>query len=217
MGQGKSLLALTVIKNVEHECKFEGCNMKLKFAKIKEHEDKCIWRLVLCPGKGSHCRALIPLCSVLNHVEHCRDCKWPPKQVLEEEEMRNHILIKATHVGRPELLHWSTKVVQLNFGPSEKFFFFVRFAKKDGFYVLDVVMKGSQEDCENFAVEASMVDGESGKGVFKAFFKPRPMTDNNEAIYCLFVPEKGVSKAWKYDAVEGWYCIDFGIKIAKLN
>ena len=215
MGQGKSLLALTVIKNVEHECKFEGCNMKLKFAKIKEHEDKCIWRLVLCPGKGSHCRALIPLCSVLNHVEHCRDCKWPPEQVLEEEEMRRSMKIKALNVGRPEL-RWSTKVVQLNFGPSEEFFF-VRFAKKDGFYVFDVVMKGSQEDCENFAVEASMVDGESGKGVFKAFFKPRPMTDKNETIYCLFVPEKGVSKAWKYDAVEGVYNINYDMKIVKLN
>ena len=216
MGQGKSLLALTVIKYVEHECKFEGCNMKLKFAEIREHEDKCIWRLVLCPGKGSHCRALIPLCSVLNHVEHCRNCKWPPKQVLEEEEIRHSINIKATHVGRPELRRWATKVVQLGFGPSKEFFF-VRFAKKDGFYVFDVVMKGSQEDCENFAVEASLVDGESGKGVFKAIFKPRPMTDKNEAIYCLFVPEKGVSKAWKYDAVEGRYYIDFGIKIVKLN
>ena len=131
--------------------------------------------------------------------------------------MRPSILIKALAVGRPELLHWSTKVVQLNFGPSEEFFFFVRFAKKDGFYVLDVVMKGSQEDCENFAVEASVVDGESGKGVFKAFFKPRPMTDKNEAIYCLFVPEKGVSKAWKYDAVEGVYNINYDMKIVKLN
>ena len=112
MGQGKSLLALTVIKNVEHECKFEGCNMKLKFAKIKEHEDKCIWRLVLCPGKGLHCRALIPFCSVLNHVKHCRDCKWPPKQVLEEEEMRCGIKIKALNLGEPEL-RWCTNVVQL--------------------------------------------------------------------------------------------------------
>ena len=189
--------------------------MKLKFATIKEHEEKCIFRLVLCPGDNSRCRAMIPLCGVLNHVEHCPECKWPPKQVLDEEEIRHAIKVKGCTVGRPRKNYgWSTKVMQLNLGP---FFFFARFVKKEGNYIVDVVMKGSQEDCENFAVEASMVDGESGKGVFKAFFKPRPMTDKNEAIYCLFVPEKGVSKAWKYDAVEGRYYIDFGIKIVKLN
>ena len=215
MGQGKSLLALTVIKNAQHECKFQGCNMKLMFATIKEHEEKCIFRLVLCPGDNSRCRAMIPLCGVLNHVEHCPECKWPPKQVLDEEEIRHAIKVKGCTVGRPRKNYgWSTKVMQLNLGP---FFFFARFVKKEGNYIVDVVMKGSQEECEGFMVEASMVNVESDKAVFKASFQPRPMTDKNEAIYCLSVPEKGMSKAWKYDPDEGKYLIGYTIKINLLN
>ena len=52
MGQGQSLLALTVIKAAQHECRHQGCDMMLEFNQIKEHEEKCAWRLVRCPGSG---------------------------------------------------------------------------------------------------------------------------------------------------------------------
>ena len=45
MGQGQSLLALTVVKNAQHECRLQGCNVSLPFDEIKEHEEKCAWRL----------------------------------------------------------------------------------------------------------------------------------------------------------------------------
>ena len=81
---------------------------------------------------------------------------------------------------------WSTKILQF-----EGSFFFVRSEKKDGNYTVDVVMKGSQEDCEHFMVEASLLNVESGKSVFKASFQPRPLTNQNEFIYSLSVPESG--------------------------
>ena len=34
---------------------------------------------------------------------------------------------------------------------------------------------------------------EKGKPVFKCSFQPRPLTDQKEAIYCLSVPERGLS------------------------
>jgi hypothetical protein len=81
---------------------------------------------------------------------------------------------------------WSTKILQF-----EGSFFFVRSEKKDGNYTVDVVMKGSQEDCEHFMVEASLLNVESGKSAFKASFQPRPLTNQNEFIYSLSVPESG--------------------------
>ena len=85
---------------------------------------------------------------------------------------------------------WSTKILQF-----EGSFFFVRSEKKDGNYTVDVVMKGSQEDCEHFMVEASLLNVESGKSVFKASFQPRPLTNQNEFIYSLSVPGKTVFKS----------------------
>ena len=111
---------------------------------------------------------------------------------------------------------WSTKVIQF-----EGRFFFVRSEKKDENYTVDVVMKGSQEDCENFIVKASLLNvetlySESGKSVIKSLFHPRPLTDQNEAIFCLSVPERGVSKAWKYEESEKVYRVDFLVKIIKV-
>jgi len=211
MGQGRSLLALTVVKNAQHECGHQGCHVKLKIHQIKDHEEKCIWRLILCPGKGTFCTARVPLSTLLNHVQTCIDCKWPPKQVNREGTLIEN-KIGMDRVGGLNA-NWPTTVLQLEGG----FFFFVRCAKKDGNYVVDVVMKGSQEDCEDFMVEASLLNVESGKSVFKASFQPRPLTNQNEAIYSLSVPEKGVSKAWKYDDSEGNYQIRFLVKILKVD
>jgi len=217
MGHGLSLLALTVVKNAQHECGHQGCNVKLNFDQIKDHEEKCVWRLILCPGKGTNCTARVPFSTVLNHVQTCTDCRWPPKHVDEDGVFIANTISKDTVVRHRRTSSWSTKVVQF-----EGRVFFVRSHKKDENYIVDVVMKGSQEDCENFKVKASLLnvetlDSESGKSVFKSSFQPRPLTSQNEATYCLSVPEKGVSKVWKYEESEERYHIRFLVKIVKLN
>ena len=80
-------------------------------------------------------------------------------------------------------------------------------------------MKGSQEDCEDYMVEASIVNAETRKPVFKSSFQPRPLTDQNEPIYCLSVPGRGLSKAWKYVEYGGQhaYSILCSVKIVKLD
>jgi len=211
MGQGRSLLALTVVKNAQHECGHQGCNVKLNFDQIKEHEEKCEWRLILCPGKGTNCKARVPFCTVLNHVQTCPDCRWPPRvQVYGLGLFLNHNIMMDS-VVRPAS-SWSTKVLQF-----EGSFFFVRSEKRDVNYIVDVVMKGSQEDCENFMVEASLMNAESELSVFKSLFQPRPLTTQNEAIYSLSVPQKGVSRAWNYNEAEGKYTMKYYVKIIRLN
>ena len=39
--------------------------------------------------------------------------------------------------------------------------------------MIDVVMKGSKADCEEFRVKASILDAVSGKSMFEATFQPR--------------------------------------------
>ena len=107
---------------------------------------------------------------------------------------------------------WPTEILQLG-GES---FFFVRPAWRGKTFTVDVAMKGSEEECKDFEVEASFLNVESRKSMFKATFQPRPMTDQNEAIFCLSVPERGVSKAWKYEESEKVYRVDFLVKIIKV-
>ena len=228
MGQGQSLLALTVIKAAQHECRHQGCNVTLKFNQIKVHEEKCAWRLVLCPGSGSKCSAMIPFCTVLNHAEKCSNCEWPPKlQHWDSGTGRVTVLqAKPSEGNAPSNITWPTAILQLrgeSFRKKESFFFrkkerffFVRPSMRAGTFTVDVVMKGSKEECKDFMVEASILNVESRESVFKATFQPRPLTDQNEAIFCLSVPERGVSKAWKYEESKKVYRVAFQVKIVKL-
>jgi len=205
MGQGQSLLALTVIKNVQHECGHQGCSVKFNLDQIKEHEETCVRRRIPCPGPGVNCAAVIPLCNVLNHVQGCPGCVWLGKVAVLETH------IKVKNVGRWNELRYKTAVFEFEEGR----LFFVKSTRKEGIYKVDVVMKGSQEDCEDFVAEASILNSETGKPVFKSSFQPRSLTDQNEAVFCLSVPVGALSKAWKYDENAREYLIDSSVKIVK--
>ena len=156
MGQGKSLLALTVIKNVLHECRHQGCNVKLSLDEIKQHEEMCVWRPIPCPGRDSDCKADIPLCNMLSHVQGCAGCKWLGVQAAEKGiSFENRIRVE--NVGKQNWRSWRTKV----FKSEEGQLFFVKVARNEGTYKVDVLMEGSQEDCEDFMVEASVLSEET--------------------------------------------------------
>ena len=101
MGQGQSLLALTVVKNALHECRLQGCNVL---------------------------------------------------QNTMDTELHSHLMLyKADAYSRIDL-DFKTKIIQTEQG----FVFFVRFGRKRDIYMIDVVMKGSKEDCKEVEVEASI-------------------------------------------------------------
>ena len=51
MGNNKSLLAMVVIENMEHECTNTGCTEKLSYEKLTKHvEEFCKFRVILCPS-----------------------------------------------------------------------------------------------------------------------------------------------------------------------
>ena len=66
-------------------------------------------------------------------------------------------------------MKWKTDILEMEQG----FVFFVRLSRKGGDFKIDVVMKGSKEDCKEFMVKASILDAVSGKSMFKATFQPR--------------------------------------------
>ena len=134
-GEGKCLLAFAVAEQVQHECRHQGCTKKTPLDKIVQHEKECKWRLVLCPGAGSNCRALVPFCEVEDHVQECPDCEWPPFEysvegtilTIKYEDYEDHIV-------------WATETTEFD----GKLFFCRKF-KENGTFTVDVVMKGSLE------------------------------------------------------------------------
>ena len=171
MGQGRSLLALTVIKNVKHECGHQGCNVKLDLDQIKEHEENCTWRLVICPGSGKTCTAMVPLCTVLTHARNCDDCGMTVLSTGHrlQNNVHHSLYLNTASAFSGMWKRWRTVILQLEQG----LVFFVRLSRKGGVFMIDVVMKGSKADCEEFRVKASILDAVSGKSMFEATFQPR--------------------------------------------
>ena len=66
MGEGKSLIAVAIIENIEHECKFVDCSKLFYVDKLNEHMRVCAHRLVVCPQ--SVCPWKISLSKLLDHL-----------------------------------------------------------------------------------------------------------------------------------------------------
>ena len=69
-----SLLATTVIENIEHSCCYEvdGCKEKLPLNAFAEHKVSCQFRLINCPSYLCNERVVFTdlVNHLLNHCEH---------------------------------------------------------------------------------------------------------------------------------------------------
>ena len=66
MGQDKSLLAVTILENIEHECSIDGCEETLSFEDLGNHVRDCEHRVVRCPYAG--CVKTMPLMDLMKHL-----------------------------------------------------------------------------------------------------------------------------------------------------
>jgi len=73
MQGGRSLLAETVVENLEHKCKYEGCEVMLDLKVHREHLQECLYRVVQCPSPHEHCGKEMPLTSMYDHL--IRECQ----------------------------------------------------------------------------------------------------------------------------------------------
>ena len=72
MGQGKSLLAVAVIENIEHPCKYDSCSLSLPLPMLESHEARCPHRTVSCPD--GDCRSKVPLARLVSHLSQSEYC-----------------------------------------------------------------------------------------------------------------------------------------------
>ena len=212
-GEGKSLIAFAVAEQVQHECRHQGCTKTTPLERIVQHEKECKWRLVLCPGSGSNCTEMIPFCKVEAHAQECEDCDWPPTESPKGGLVLDKLLDRDDLDDLDGYGWWPTDIIQ--FGG--KLFFCRLYYDSNENFTVDMVMKGNQEECENFLTEASIVDPNSDQTAIKATYPPRPMKADNNPNFCLTVPQALMSRVLKYNVEFDDYCIKIHVKIIKLN
>jgi len=153
MGDNKSILAVAVIENVLHDCKFAGCEQKYPLDKIEDHEKNCKKncknRIVSCPYY-SCCTEKVPLSELLNHLE--RTCSKSPPTVIESTLQRNLCLTEISTITT-SFIKWRVKTY------SYQGFNFATCAEMSGdHFHFNVVMFESPEVCSRFDIEIEVYE-----------------------------------------------------------
>ena len=181
MGNIKSLLATVVIENVDHKCDLEGCEEVVHFKEYKKHQGMCTHRKVQCPGR--FCHKLLSFKEAAAHTKSCPQIVSKTKEVLT-------LNIQSNNRGKTDLYGCSTFSINYNM-----MLFFFKIRKFNHIYSLEIVMLGSQEECEQYSVEISILDSKANP-VILSRFPPRPLSLEQLGSDCLTVTEKALARVW---------------------
>ena len=145
MGNNRSLLAVIVIENIEHECKFDVCGEVFTVVKLENHHKICKHRTVICPY--NMCMRMMSLTQLLDHLE--RDCS--ANNVFTEIESSSQSFTTIGYVGADEQeSYWSWMPSVFSSGD-------VKFAiipvKSENFYFFSIVMFEVKRECSKYGIE----------------------------------------------------------------
>jgi len=204
IGEGRSALARIVIEHMDHQCSFQGCQVKVASKDYRRHQEDCEHRRVICPSSNFSCSKIMAFCEVEEHAITCRG-------VDQEEAMEvvSKCEIREDEMHTEQTLKWSSQVMKTKDGEV----FFLRMNRIDDVFSLEVVMLGNEEECKRFSVEASIIDAITEEVACKSVFHPRPISSSNNTEICLNIKQAGFAKICKLDKVRKCYQFNIFIKI----
>ena len=97
--------------------------------------------------------------------------------------------LSETLVEAENEVSWCTRTIKQNDAT-----FFLRLRKLANNYQMEVVMKGSESDCQLFSTKISILDYNSEESVFKICFNPRPISTEKWGTFCLLVPQEALAR-----------------------
>jgi len=155
MGTGKSLLASTVLENIEHKCRFGDCNENFHSEALKKHEAVCPQRTVSCPY--AVCSMGVPLSNLVDHLTRSEKCcgeDQAPLKLDENWNIRNYI-VQGVLGGLHCIMHIYSFHDQT---------FAVFPMKSEGNFFFVIMMFASEIECSKFKFEMVVhVSGELGR------------------------------------------------------
>jgi len=209
MGTGKSLLAVTVLDNIDHGCKFDDCNKSFALGEIEEHEAVCPHRTVICPSW--HCDTKLPLDELLGHLTTSSCCanKSGPSKALPSWNCLNYSTVLTGEKGDTA---WT--VTMLEFSSEILVIYPVR---SEGHYYFVPVMLASEEICSQFKVEMVVHEREveASDSRMSVKFQGNPLSiDTKQSDLKLFgTSEQLMKKIQKLDGDCSVFSLSF--KVAK--
>ena len=197
MGNNKSLLAMVVIENMEHECTNNGCKEKLSFEEVTKHkEELCMFRMIICPG--IYCEQLLPFSSFNDHAKTCK------KLNVATTGRLGFPLKRASHEGGREI--WKTSIFQMN---NETFV--LRAWMEDNKVYFDTVMLAERDKSDCFMTTVSILNPKSETS-FSGQFNPRPIGPTNTEESMLIVHKRSLAKVFTTnDQGEFVFTIEFKV------
>jgi len=143
MGQGKSLLAATILEHIDHQCNFTDCDQSFPTGDLVEHEAICPHRTVTCPR--SKCNVSVSLAKLADHLINSPSCCSQTMNSLHTQWNRCSYKCKE---GFCENSFWHLKLVRYS-GKS----FAVYPIKNNGQYYFLILMLDCEDECTKFKFE----------------------------------------------------------------
>lgn len=159
MGTGKSLLAATILENIEHKCMYNDCDMNLAVEALEKHEKVCPHRFVLCPHP--FCILNIPLVKLVEHLKSSPTCCKESTDPLETKGdwIRNNYVIRVpADVPVVISVDWALAMSVFRYA-GEVFAVFPMKTKGTFYFVL--VMFAGEAVCSKYRVELIVHESES--------------------------------------------------------
>ena len=138
MYQTTSLLAVTVIENIDHVCPHEGCTARVPANKIEDHMKSCDLRPVSCPSH--RCEKTVPYSKLLEHIKSsCKSSQ--PKMAVQDSQYSRTVAILE-----PKVLSENFVIIWLEW---KNMHFFLTFKGEGNYRNFYVEMLGSEKDYLN--------------------------------------------------------------------
>jgi len=163
---GKSLLAKTIIENIEHKCRHEGCEELYTLEALKIHVQRCQHRPMHCPAPRNLCGKELPLCRLYDHIVN--DCKVSYNRKWDSQGYANDEFPLKMKVTNKD---WGYGV---SFCGSK---FYLGGEKTPDFTVYTVELFDTEEDAQDYEVSitAHKVDDDEMKGKHVQRFTGEPL------------------------------------------
>ena len=147
MGNGKSLLASTLLDNIDHHCKFNNCDMVLASDEIENHEGICPNRDVICPHPT--CSEKVSLSELVDHIK--QSCGIGAVQPLQVTWNRRACHYSQRDTGPAVAFGQWALPVRMYTGFGQIFGTYVFY--KDNHFFFGLTMFAAETECSKFKVE----------------------------------------------------------------
>eukprot|EP00092_Neocalanus_flemingeri_P003891 GFUD01004188.1.p1 GENE.GFUD01004188.1~~GFUD01004188.1.p1 ORF type:complete len:375 (-),score=68.03 GFUD01004188.1:73-1197(-) len=198
MGDGKSLLAMTVIENIDHRCKFIDCEEFFPLDEIEKHAKVCGHRTVSCPGPK--CTVKVGLSKLLTHLYG--DCTLDVPAIIKKASLVEQVsAVKTLKFNTSDRgRNGKSTVYKLNTFTLEDISFCIVTEKREWLFHFSFVMFASKEECSKYKIEMAVhernVSSEDSEVSFKFSGKPCSIDVDKKEFHGLKIDAQGMEQIW---------------------